>query len=102
VFFLADLATAPPLHRTDGGAKWFRNRVCALQRGGTMSAEGWLAAGFGAVFVLLLFATAIWLIASGRQVPDTVQWILRVVMALAGAGCGAFLSGMLTVDLNVP
>ena len=67
-----------------------------------MSAEGWLAAGFGAVFVLLLFATAIWLIASGRQVPDTAQWILRVVMALAGAGCGAFLSGMLTVDLNVP
>jgi hypothetical protein len=67
-----------------------------------MSAEGWLAAGFGAVFVLLLFATAIWLIASGRQVPDTAQWILRVVMALAGAGCGAFLSGILTVDLNVP
>ena len=66
-----------------------------------MSTEGWLAAGFGGVFVLLLFATAIWLIASGRQVPDTAQWILRVVMALAGAGCGAVLSGMLTVDLKV-
>jgi hypothetical protein len=66
-----------------------------------MSTEGWLAAGFGGVFVLLLFATAIWLIASGRQVPDTAQWILRVVMALAGAGCGAVLSGMLTVDVKV-
>ena len=38
-----------------------------------MSTEGWLAAGFGGVFVLLLFATAIWLIASERQVPDTPQ-----------------------------
>ena len=54
-----------------------------------MSTEGWLAAGFGGVFVLLLFATAIWLIASERQVPDTAQWMLRVIMALAGAGCGA-------------
>lgn len=52
-----------------------------------MSTEGWLAAGFGGVFVLLLFATAIWLIASERQVPDTAQWMLRVIMALAGAGC---------------
>lgn len=67
-----------------------------------MSTEGWLATGFGGVFVLLLFGTAIWLIASGRQVPDTAQWILRVIMALAGAGCGAVLSGMLTVDLNLP
>ncbi len=66
-----------------------------------MSTEGWLAAGFGGVFVLLLFATAIWLIASERQVPDTAQWMLRVIMALAGAGCGAVLSGILTVDLKV-
>jgi hypothetical protein len=28
--------------------------------GGAMSTEGWLAAGFGAVLVLLLFATAIY------------------------------------------
>jgi hypothetical protein len=66
-----------------------------------MSTEGWLAAGFGGVFVLFMFATAIWLIASERQVPDTAQWMLRVIMALAGAGCGAVLSGMLTVDLKV-
>ena len=30
-----------------------------VHSGGAMSTEGWLAAGFGAVFVLLLFATAI-------------------------------------------
>jgi heme A synthase len=67
-----------------------------------MSTEAWLAAGFGGIFVLLLFVTAIWLIATGRQVPETAQWILRVVMALAGAGFGAVLSGILTVDINVP
>jgi hypothetical protein len=67
-----------------------------------MSTEGWLAAGFGGVFVLLLFATAIWLTVSERQVPDTAQLILRVVMALAAAGCGFVFSGMLAVDLNVP
>jgi hypothetical protein len=67
-----------------------------------MSTEAWLAASFGGVFVLLLFVTAIWLIASGRQVPDTAQWILRVIMALARAGFGVVLSGMLTVDLHLP
>lgn len=67
-----------------------------------MSTSIWLASAFGATFVLLLFATAIWLIASGREVPETAQWILRVILALAGAGCGAVLSGMLTVDLKLP
>jgi hypothetical protein len=32
-----------------------------------MSTEAWLAAGFGGIFVLLLFATAIWLIARERH-----------------------------------
>src|SRR4051812_27838959 len=67
-----------------------------------MATEGWLAAGFGGLFVLLMFGTALWLTASGRQPPDVAQWILRVVMALAGAGFGYVLSGTLTVDLNVP
>jgi len=67
-----------------------------------MSTEGWLATAFGGVFVALLFATAIWLIASGKPVPATAEWMLRVIMALAGAGCGAMFSGMLTVDLHVP
>lgn len=67
-----------------------------------MSTEAWFAAGFGAVFVALLFGTAIWLIASQKPVPPTAEWLLRVIMALAGAACGAILGGMLTVDLNVP
>ena len=67
-----------------------------------MATEGWLAAGFGAVFVLLLLITAIWLTATGRQPPDEAQWIFRVVMALAGAGFGYVLSGTLIVDLDVP
>jgi len=62
-------------------------------------AEVWLAIGFGGLFALLLSATAIWLTASGRAVLDTAQWILRVLMA--GAGFGAALGGILTVDLNV-
>jgi hypothetical protein len=54
-----------------------------------MTTEAWLAASFGGVFVLLLFVTAIWLLASGRQVPDTAQWILRVIMALPGPASGS-------------
>jgi hypothetical protein len=67
-----------------------------------MSTETWLATAFGGVFIALLFATAIWLIATGKPVPATAEWLLRVIMALAGAGCGALLSGMLTVDLHAP
>src|SRR5689334_19751460 len=59
-----------PLHRFGGIARWFRTRVRRGAGEGTMTTEAWLAAGFGGAFAVLLFATAIWLIASGRQVPD--------------------------------
>ena len=67
-----------------------------------MGTEAWLATGFGCLFALLLFVTALWLIASERQVPEAAQWILRVIMALAGAGFGAVLSGMLSVNIKLP
>ena len=67
-----------------------------------MSTEAWFAAGFGAAFVGLLFGTALLLILRpSRPIPEEAMWILRVILALAGAGFGAVVSGMLKVDLNI-
>jgi hypothetical protein len=67
-----------------------------------MSTDIWFAAIFGAVFVLLLFGTAILMIVRPGHVPKEAMWILRVILALAGGGFGAVMSGMLKVDVNIP
>src|SRR5271154_2354873 len=67
-----------------------------------MSTEAWIATGFGILFVALLFATALYLIARpSRDIPEQAMWILRVVLALAGAALGVVMAGLLKVDLKV-
>jgi hypothetical protein len=67
-----------------------------------MNTDVWFAAIFGSMFVLLLFGTAILMIVRRGQVPTEAMWILRVILALAGGGLGAVMSGMLKVDINLP
>jgi hypothetical protein len=67
-----------------------------------MSTEAWVAAGFGVIFIGLLFFMAVFLIISPRTVPPEAMWILRVILALAAAGFGVVLSGILKIDINIP
>jgi hypothetical protein len=47
-----------------------------------------------------MFITALLLIFAPRgQIPAEAMWILRVILALAGAGLGAALAGIITVNL---
>jgi hypothetical protein len=65
-----------------------------------MTMQGWLAASFGFVFVLLLLATALALIfGPRREVQPEAMWLLRVAMSLA---FGAVVPGMLEVGLDLP
>ncbi len=67
-----------------------------------MSTEAWVAAGFGILFVMLLFGTALYLIGrQPRDIPEQAMWILRVILALAGAAMGAVMAGLLTVQMKV-
>src|SRR5690348_2220293 len=78
-------------------------RIGAAVRRHAMTTQGWLAAGFGFLFVLLLLATALALIfGSRREVQPEAMWLLRVIMALAAAAFGAVVPGMLDVGLDLP
>jgi hypothetical protein len=59
-----------------------------------------LATGFGIVFVVALFGVAIWLVVIDREPPQAAMFFFRVILALAAAGVGAFLPGLLNVTIN--
>ena len=61
-----------------------------------------LSFGFGVLFVLLLFGTALYLIVTQKPVPPPAMFILRVILALAGAGTAAVLLGFITLTINIP
>jgi hypothetical protein len=66
-----------------------------------MTAQMWIAVIFGISFVVLLFATAILLIfGPPKPIPDFAMFILRAVLALAAAGFGVVLSGMLELKVS--
>lgn len=65
------------------------------------SAYIYISISFGAVFILLLFITAVLIIFfPPEKIPPEAMLILRAILGLAGAGVGAALSGMLTVNLT--
>jgi hypothetical protein len=64
-----------------------------------MTTESWLAVGFGFVFVAMIGAVAVWITARDRQPPQAAMFFFRVIVALAAAGVGAVLPGMLDVSM---
>ncbi len=65
-----------------------------------MNIESWLAFGFGVAFASALFVTGLVLIFRKEDPPPFAAWLLRVIMALAAAGFGAVVPGMLGVEMN--
>lgn len=65
-----------------------------------MSTQAWLAVGFGVAFVALIAAVAIWLTSMNREPPVFAVFLFRVIIALAAAGVGAILPGLLNVTIN--
>lgn len=65
-----------------------------------MSTEAWLAVIFGFVFVSMIGVVAIWITARDRQPPQAAMFLFRVIVALAAAGIGAVLPGMLDVSIT--
>ena len=65
-----------------------------------MSTEAWLAVIFGFVFVSMIGVVAIWITAWDRQPPQAAMFLFRVIVALAAAGIGAVLPGMLDVSIT--
>jgi hypothetical protein len=65
-----------------------------------MSTQALLAVGFGFVFVTVIAAVAIWITATDRQPPPAAFLLFRVIVALAAAGVGAVLPGMLDVEIS--
>jgi hypothetical protein len=65
-----------------------------------MAIEAWLAVGFGFVFVVLMATVAIWITVTGRNPPQAAMFFFRVIIALAAAGVGAVLPGLLEVGVT--
>jgi hypothetical protein len=65
-----------------------------------LSTAVWLAVIFGFVFVALIFAVAVWLVVINREPPHASLFFFRVILALAAAGVGAVLPGLLNVTIN--
>ena len=65
-----------------------------------MGTEAWLAVGFGFVFVTIIAGVAVWITVRDRQPPQAAMFLFRVIIALAAAGVGAVLPGMLDVNLT--
>lgn len=63
-----------------------------------MTIQAWLAVSFGFIFVAMIAGFAIWITARVQEPPAAAMYIIRVILALAAAGIGAVLPGMLDVS----
>ena len=76
--------------------------VIAAQVPSMMSPQVVLAWISGVVFLVLLFAVALYVLVSGKRVPPLAEWIFRVILSLAAAAFAGVITGFLTIRGMTP
>jgi hypothetical protein len=77
-----------------------RNGFLAKRVSGKVTVEQLLSFAFGVVFILIMLALAVAIPEVEEQRAKRMELAFRIVMALAAAGIGAMIPGLLNVDMK--